>query len=79
MSDLQDAAAAHARRQREETDAAAAVADTKKAAADRALEVRLRDLAGPGREFFALARSRGEAEAPSSFRSTDSAMQVTYE
>lgn len=55
------------------------MADAKKAAADRALEVRLRDLAGPGREFFALARSRGEAEAPSSFRSTDSAMQVTYE
>ncbi|MFJ9818819.1 hypothetical protein ACIRU3_26920 [Streptomyces sp. NPDC101151] len=55
MSDLEDAAAAHARRLRREAEAAAA----QRAEAQRAAEQELARLRARAREFFAFARDHG--------------------
>lgn len=64
MSGLEDDAAAHARQQRAEADAAAAARAAEKAAAEQELQQRLQRLAVLGREFFALARRHDTVEFP---------------
>ncbi|MFE9863974.1 hypothetical protein ACFYPZ_14720 [Streptomyces sp. NPDC005506] len=64
MSSLEDAAAAHARQQRAEADAAAAARAAGQAAAEQELQQELQRLAVLGREFFALARRHDAVEFP---------------